>query len=88
MNVLKINLKDPASLMRRNTLIILNILNTEVAVPILLNIYVCSNTIPITERSNTPKSKLLKVSRKNVFPSAIIFKKTSVKKTDKKPILP
>lgn len=83
-NVVNIVLRDPALLISLRTLTILKSLRTEVAVPILLKIYPYSNATPIAEIKTTNKSKLLKGSRKNILPKAIILKIDSRKKMPKK----
>ena len=83
-NVVNIIIRDPALLINLSTLTILNSLSTEVAVPMLLNIYPCSKATPIAEITTTNKSKLLNGSRKNILPNAMILKIDSKKNIPRK----
>jgi hypothetical protein len=82
--VVNITLNDPALRMSLSTLTILNSRSTDVAVPKLFKICPCSKATPKPDIKTTNRSKLLKVSAKNIRPRAMILKKDSKEKRPKK----
>lgn len=79
--VLNTNLKELPLRINLNILKTLITLSTRKTVPMLLNNFRISIIIPIKVKIRTTKSNMLKLSRKKIFPSAIIFKIYSTKKS-------
>jgi len=63
-NVSNIILRLLADLIKRIILIILKLRSTDIAVPTLVNRFICSKIAPIAVKITTTKSKTLKVSLK------------------------